>query len=465
MEATTLLIAIMAGVLVFFLSPVYGVIVYVAALAWYPQYLSVPVGTIDFTLRRIVILAIFAKLFLQTDLPRRFKFIWLDKLIIIYFAAQLLAGATTTQSLMAFIENRAGAVFDMVLPYFAVRMIVTSRKEYLTLLKSILIIAAPLAIVGFYQCLTGDNPMGFLRKYHAWKANSSYSPIARSGFFRADVTFSMSIMYGLFFAMFGPICAGIVRNVKKHKTLCWIGLGLMGVGVFSSMSSGPMLAGLLSVLFIAFYRWRKYWKPVVITIIILCGSVETMSNRHFYDVLGSFTLSPATAWYRSKLIDVALFKGGMSGHWLTGFGQDVDPGWSAKIDGRGHTDIVNHYLLILSRYGLVGLVPFLAMNTVVIKKLVDAYKSSILDSDRWLVWCLSAALFGLCGAFMSVSLFGQPTTVYYILIGFCGIMPIIIGKRLPNAVITNRTSLKCQINYFRAGSSHLLVRNSCNAHD
>jgi hypothetical protein len=426
MEGITLGIAIAASALVFFLPPIYSLVVYVAALAWYPSYLAVSLGTIDFTVRRIVILAIFAKLFLQTDLPGRFKFIWLDKFVIIYFGAQMLAGATTTQSLMAFLENRAGAAFDMVLPYFAVRMIIRNRQQYLALLKGILVVAAPLAIIGFYQCITGYNPVGFLKTFQTWGTTKGYRALSRYGFYRADVTFSVSIMYGLFFAMLGPVCAGILRTAKKHETLYWTGMGLMCVGIFSCMSSGPMLAGLLSVLFIALYRLRKYWKPIVIAIIIMCASVEIISNRHFYDVLGGFTLNPTTAWYRSKLIDVALFEGGMSDHWLTGFGYAVDPGWHAKIDGRDHTDMVNHYLLVLCGYGLVGFVPFLVMNTLVIKKLVDAYKSSTLDTDKWLVWCLSAGLFGLAGALTSVSLFGQPTTIYFMMTGFAGVIPAIV---------------------------------------
>lgn len=440
MESVTLFIGIVVSALVLLLSPVYGLVIYVAVLAFYPSYLVVPIGTIDFTVTRIVILAIFAKLFLRTSLPRRFKFIWLDKLVVIYFLCQILAGAFTSKSLTAFLENRAGAVFDMVLPYFAVRMIVTSRKEYLTLLKSVLIIAAPLAIVGFYQCLTGNNPVGFLKEYHAWRSSAVYRPILRHGFYRADVTFPMSIMYGLFFAMFGPICAGILHSAKKYKyeILCWVGVGLMVVGIFSSMSSGPMLAALLSILFIAVYRWRKYWKPIVIIIIVMCGSVEIISNRHFYDVLGGFTLNPGTAWYRSKLIDVALFEGGMSGHWITGYGLSVDPGWGPLIDGRDHTDAVNHYVLILAQYGLIGLVPFLVMCTMAVKRLVDAYKASTLDSDKWLVWCLSAGLFGLAGALVSVSLFGQPTTVYYMIIGFAGVMPGVVTQRKAQCLMSCR---------------------------
>ncbi|MHC4863437.1 MAG: hypothetical protein ACYTEX_05120 [Planctomycetota bacterium] len=424
MHALTLFLGGLASVAVFVLTPVYGLVLYIAVLAWYPSYLSVSVGTIDFTLRRIVIIAIFAGLFLRTSLPRQFKLIWLDKLVVIYFLCQILAGTVTAQSIPAFLENRAGAVFDMVLPYFAVRMIMRNRQQYLTLLKGILIIAAPLAIIGFYQCMTGNNPAGSLLKYHQWV--KGYRPLARGGFYRANVTFSVSIMYGLFFAMFGPVCAGVLRTTKKHKTLYWIALGLMGVGVFSSMSSGPVLAGLLAILFISLYRWRKHWKPVVITIIIMCGLVEIISNRHFYDVLGGFTFSPATAWYRSRLIDVVLFEGGMSGHWLMGWGLFTDAGWGYKIDGRP-SDMVNHYLLVLTRYGLIGLVPFLAMCTMAVKRLIDTYKASLFNSDKWLVWCLAAALFGLAGAFMSVSLFGQPTTIFYMMLGLCGAMPIIVS--------------------------------------
>jgi len=428
MQNVTLFFGVVVSAAVFFLTPVYGLILYIVALAWYPSYLSVPVGTIDFTVRRVVILAIFANLFLRTNLPKQFKFIWLDKLVVIYFLCQILAGSITAQSLPAFLVNRAGAVFDMVLPYFAVRMIIRNKQQYLTLLKGILIIAAPLAIIGFYQCLTGNNPVGFLMKYNAWLVSSKYTPLARVGFYRANVTFSVSIMFGLFFAMFGPVCAGILHNTKKYKTLCWIGLGLMGVGIFSSMSSGPVLAGILSVFFVAFYRWRKYWKPILIIIIIMCGSVEIISNRHFYDILGGFTFNPRTAWYRSKLIDVVLFEGGMSGHWLTGWGLFTDAGWGLRIDGR-RSDMVNHYLLVLTRFGLTGLVPFLAMCTMAVKRLIDAYRASVFDSDKWLVWCLSAALFGLAVAFMSVSLFGQPTTIFYMMLGLCGAMPMVINRQ------------------------------------
>jgi hypothetical protein len=416
MEVVTLLVSAVASIMVFFLSPVHGLIVYLAAFAYYPSYLSAPLGTIDFTVRRIVILVIFAKLFLQTDLPGRFRFVWLDKLVIMYFLAEIIAGATTAPSLEAFLENRGGAIFDMVLPYFAVRLIVINKDQYLILLKGILFLVAPLAIFGFYQCLTGRNPLDFI------PGQVSASPEKmRLGLYRATLTFSDSIMFGLYFAMLGLVCAGLWYSIRKNKWLYTILLSLTAMGVFSSMSSGPILATMLAILFIAFYRFRQYWKIVVAVVIFMCGTVEIISNRHFYDVLGRFTFDPGTAWYRSKLMEVAL-GGGMSGHWLTGYGL-ADPGWSAQIDNRDHTDIVNQYLLVLCRYGIIGLIPFIAIIVSALKLIIKSFQASMLDSNRWLIWCLAGTLFGLLVSLFTVSLFGTPTSIFYILLGLCGAMP------------------------------------------
>jgi hypothetical protein len=295
-------------------------------------------------------------------------------------------------------------------------------------------------MIGLYQCFTGDNPVGFMRQYSAWLPGFEYQPLARRGLYRANVTFYVSIMYGLFFAMFGPVCAGLLYTQTRHKTFYWIGLMLMGAGIFASMSSTPMLAGMLSVIFIIFYRWRRYYKPVIVMIIVMCLSVEIISNRHFYDVLGGFTLEPKTAWYRSKLIDVALFQGGMSGHWLVGFGNDVEPGWCARIDERQHTDIVNQYILVLSRYGLLGLIPFLAFNVEAVRRMIVAYKAGETRRDKWLVWCLAAALFGLYGAFMTVSLFDQAPNIYFMLLGFVGVMPTLVLTETERAIGSARRS-------------------------
>jgi len=434
MQAITLLIATSASALVFLLSPLYGLIVYVAALAYYPTYISAQVGTLDFTVRRIVIIALFLKLFLLTDLPGKLRLIWLDKLVLIFFAATLISGSFTAWSLRAFVENRAGAFLDTVVPYFVVRLILQNKQQYLTMLRGILIIAAPLAIAGFYQALTGNNPVGFLKQYATMPAPTD-EPWSRGIFFRTDLTFSHYIMYGLFFAMLGPVCAGILGYARKHKNLCRAGLGLMCLGVLISMSGGPILLALLAVFFMALYRWRRHWKTIAAAAVIMCVCVEIISNRHFYEVIDRYTFSVGSSWYRFRLIEVALFEGGMADHWLSGYGWGVEPGWGALIDGRPRTDGVNQYVIVLLVYGLIGLVPFLAMNIGVVRRLIDAYKASIRDSDQWLVWGLSAAFFGLLLGMNSFCLDGQPMTIYYMMIGLAAVGPIIVKKNEPGYAV------------------------------
>jgi hypothetical protein len=427
MAAVTLTTALATCALIFFLKPIHALVVYVAVLVWYPSYLSVPIGTVDLTVHRIVILFLFGKLYLETKLPSRFKFVWLDKLVIIYFVALLLAGATTTRSLASFLENRAGRLFDMMLPYFAVRFIITDRQKYLLFLKSILVIAVPLATVGLYQCLSGDNPAGFMMSYYAWEVYG-YVPIGRLGLTRANVVFAHPIMFGLFFSMLGPMCVGLFGQGKKHWLLYMIGIGFMCIGLFSCLSSGPALSVLCAIAFLAYYRFRKTWKAVTVMIIVMCALIEVTSNRHFFEVIDRFTLSSGSAWYRGRLIEVGLLEGGMNGHWIAGFGPDVDPGWGPIIDRRSFTDIVNHYIYVLCRAGLIGLIPFVIMNVAAVKRLVYSDKLAIHHSGKWLVWCLAAALFGLLIGFWTVSIYDIPLTLYYIMLACCGAMPAIVSR-------------------------------------
>lgn len=425
MQGLTLLIAVLASLIILCIKPIWSLAVYCVVLAWYPIYLSVQVGTINFTACRIVILAIYLNLVLKKRLSDQFRLVWPDKLIMIYFVCQFAAGAVNVP-LGELLENLAGAVFDTILPYFAIRLIINNRDQYLTLLRCILVIAAPLSLVGMHESLTGYNPVSFLQQYCPWGNGDINVPNPRSGFYRAVFCFPHAIAFGLFFAMFGPVCAGLLYSIKANKLPCIIGIGLMALGVWSSMSSGPYMAALFAIIFIAGYPFRKYSKAMFVAAILFCLLVEIISNRHFFEVVDRFTFNSATAWYRSKLIEVALFEGGMAGHWLTGFGFR-DPGWGPKIDGRAGVDIVNHYILVLSQYGLVGLMSFLSLIMSAAKKLNEAYITAV-ESDQWLIWCLAGGLFGTLVSMNSVSLFGQPRIVFFIMLAFCVVMPTITAK-------------------------------------
>ncbi len=419
MELITLLIAAVGCVLILCIRPVYALAVYSILSMWYPYCVgTIKIGTIDFSVGRIVIIALLVKIFLSTNLTKNFKVIWLDKLVVILFVAEILAGFTTTEP-MKLLEYRSGDFFDMALPYFAVRLIITTREQYISLLKAIACAAAGLSALAFYETLTGHNLLSLCR-------NLSVPQIRLNFFHRAQTTFRHPIYFGVFSAMIGTLCMGLIK-VKDNAVVYKMLVALVFLGAFSSMSSGGLLAMIIGLAFIAFYRFRHYWKLAIIGIILMCSIVEVVSNRHFYDVIDRFAFNSANSWYRTRLFEVAFFEGGMSNHWLTGYGM-VDPMWCDKIDMRKHTDMVNHYLLELSRYGLVGFIPFCAVIIAAIKKLFEDFWLVRNDGDTWLIWCVAGGLIGVLFAFNSVSLFGEPMIMLFMMFGLCVNLPSIVNK-------------------------------------
>jgi hypothetical protein len=436
-EGVTLGVAAVASLAVMMVRPVMGLIVFLVALAWYPQYLAVDLGGTHFTVSRIVILAVYLKVFTTPELVNRFRWCWLDRFVLAGIVLEAISGLAHAEDVPAFLNNRAGAAFDTVLPYFAARLVLTSKADYLTLVKSAVIVAAPLAVFGAYQSVTGHDPLGFLSRYSFVKPTEFDRALpARSGFWRAEATMGLSISFGLFFAILGAWAAGLWNFVRARRMLV-AGLGFMVIGLVSSMSSGPILAGLMAILFMAAYPLRRYWKTGVAMVVVAMVGVEILSNRHWYGVWGDFTFDASTAWYRTRLIEVAL-GGGMSGHWLMGFGYAVDPGWGPLIDGRGHTDVVNHFILLLVRFGLIGLAPFVASVVAAGLRLRRAFQSAQAPADRWLIWTVASCLFGVVSALFSVSLMAQPTQVFYMTLGFCGAAPVWMWNKARAAVVHER---------------------------
>ncbi len=423
MEPVTLLIAAIGSLAVFSVRPIMGIIFYVAVLAWYPSYLTLKVGTLDFSASRIVILALYASILFRTKLAQQFKWCWLDRLLIIALLGTVISGMMN-EPFWKIVENRSGTAFNTLLPYFAVRMIVTSREKFLTVLKGFLVIGTPLAIVGAYQSLTGHNPVGFLHQYGAWTPREAHRYF-RYGLYRAEVTFSVSILFGLFFAMIAPCCAGLWGHIKHLRLPIAAGIGLMLIGLVSSASSAAFLAGLVALLLLSMFPIRRYWPALLIVLVAGCIFVEVFSNRHFYSVPASFTFSSATAYYRIGLIEEA-FGGGMTGHWIEGYGligmQPDRLGWV-------HWDLTNQYIGILARFGLLGLLPFLV---VIVASLIRLRRAFVLASpnkaDQWMIWCLLASVAGILIAMNTVSLFDQSGNLFYILLGLSGAMPVILSS-------------------------------------
>jgi len=442
MEAATFTIACIGSLMAFFSNPVRSLCIYFVALVWYPQFLTVKLGPADFSVCRVIILAVLANVLFRTQLLRQFKWNLLDTFVIVAFLGQCLA-LTQNVPLRLVIERQGACFFGTALPYFSARLIIITKEHLLRMIKTLAIAYAPVALLGLYQSVTGDNPFAFTRAYHAWPPMKDLSD-TRYGLHRANLNFGVHIAFGLFFAALAPLCLALwnYRIWKKYKTV--VAAALMLLAVFSSMSSGPFFSTAVSAVVLACYPFRRYWRELLVFIIVSCVILEFYSNRHFYEIPTRAAFSEKNASYRIELVNEAL-GGGMTNHWLFGYGYvGIGPGSDNRNFHWQHKDLVNIYIERLAQTGLLGLIPFLFVNVLYYRRLYQAARVTVRRSDSWLLWCFLAALLGWNIAMMTVAPLDQVGILHFTLIAICCNLPFLVLQQDPAPISAEVTQFATQ---------------------
>jgi O-antigen ligase len=196
--------------------------------------------------------------------------------------------------------------------------------------------------------------------------------------------------------------------------------------VCTSLSNGPVLA-LAAAAFV--FVSRMDWRMAMALVCFAVAAVVTLSaysGEPYADVVTDFLLSPGSAQYRIALVREAL-GGGMNEHWWTGYGYvGHGPGNDNAHFHWYHTDLVNMYIEILVRTGLLGLIPFLLAIAGCYVRVVQALRLAPTTDAAWIAWCVLAALVGWNVAMMTVGTLDQILQLLYILIAIASNMPIIV---------------------------------------
>jgi len=427
MQGVTLLLIIIGSIIIVSVKPIHGLIVFIVGLTWYPQPLTVSIATIDISLSRALIFILLANIFFRTNLLSKLKWNALDTVVMLGVLGNLIALSRTVPPNI-FLEREGGGFFDIILPYFAIRLILNSKELLITFIKNIILVSIPIVLLGCYQSITGHDPLGFLRKYYSFGMSSPTALMMqkRMGFYRASGTFGSLGAYGLYFAGLIPLTLSLWYQQiwsKKKIIICFV---FMLLGALSSMSSAPLLCILTCFALIAFFPIRKSWPVFVFLFVIFLVFVEFYSNRHWYEVLTRLAFDSSTAYYRIGLFEEA-FGGGMTGHWLEGYGYvGVGAGTDNTNFNWFHKDFVNIYIAVLARFGLLGLIPFLMKNFLYYRYLYVAGKLIQSQKDLWLVWCIMATFGGWNVAMMTINAMGQVNVLLHICIGISSSLPAII---------------------------------------
>ena len=422
MDALTIVVAALAFGLILLTRPVTALVIYIASMILYPMCLTVPLGTVDFTVPRIVIMAVYAKVFTSGGDPLKgYRWCRVDTFVIVLPILETIAGfAAPSIDILQLVENRAGSAFDLILPYFAIRLIIRTREDILSFFKGAMVVAVLPAVLGAVQAATSTNLYAPLLEHSGFMAGWSDRVEMRHGFYRATGAVGNPISFGQFFSVILAWCMGAWFYLKKQRAVLTVGLAFLGMGMLSSMSSGPMLVIALSVPIVCLYPMRKNWMLFMAIAVAGCVAIEILSNRHWYEVVAGYgTLDPTTAQYRIDLIAEAWAKKGE--YWLFGYGPNA-----GVIGGTGfnwdHKDITNHYILIAVRYGILGLAPFVGATVATLKSLRKAFLRANTKGEQLLVWCMMAALLGTMGSMMSVALLDPVNTMFMMMLGLCASM-------------------------------------------
>lgn len=434
MESITLTIAIVLSLFIFYLRPLQAFCLLCVAMVWYPSFLTVDVGSINFTVTRILSIALMLKLFIFTRWFSFFRWNMMDTLILSMFLCQSIS-LNHNEPFLLVLENQSGYFVDVILAYFFARYILTNKEDMIYFFKILLLSSIPLAFIGLLDSITGFNPYNLLRDYSTWDLWHSVR-LMRHGFYRSSGSFAVHIVFGLYFSALFIISFTLWYD-KNWRTPKVILISIcMLLGALSSISSAPIFACFIGFGLLMLYPLRSYWPYAFLFMIISILFLEVISNRHFYEIPTRFAYSGSTAYYRLGLIEEA-FSGGMDDHWLFGFGfVGIGPG-NNNIDFQWqHKDFTNDYILKLVRFGLVGLIPYILLIIFYYYRLFIASRAA-LPHDQWIVWCIASVLIAWNIAMLTVGALEEMNVILYILIGLCANLPNMLGQETVKVLSSN----------------------------
>ena len=438
LEILTVTLMIVGSFLVWKCRPLTAICVYLAIFVLYPQHWSVKFGSMPtLFVGKVLIFPLMLNLIFKAKRLSGFTLNALDIAMVLLFLGQLTAGLAQGEGLWQVIAEQSHYIATETLSYFAVRLSITSRKDLLSLVKVLAFIAVPLACVAIYESLTGDYiyaKLGYLLSGQKGEM-LALRRMVRSGFHRAAVSFGVPIGLGLFFAA----CLPLVLCLRNDPSWRWwkivTVITLLFIGVLSTFSSGPLFSVAVSVIILAHYPLRKPFAlaiPSAITILVFWQvSASSLGVGAPTDFLHKLAFNPKTADYRVGLVEEA-FTGGMKDHWYFGYGvwggiEEKNP--NLEFNWK-HKDVVNIHIAQLVRFGLFGLVPYLAVSLLSFLKLGQAAHVKRYSSDGWIIWCVFAFFVGWQVAFLTVGSIRQIGCLLYMLIGLISNLPSIVRRKM-----------------------------------
>jgi len=351
----------------------------------------------------------------------RFGKNWPDRLLLIYliltFLLELRETSFTDTLRLGFYEFT-----DIFLPYYVASRGIKDFNQLKEVMIAFVLACFVVGVIGVFEFSQSWLLYNSLRDALGVSWESGVY-LARGDYLRAvaslgqPIVFGFAMMVGLGFYLF------ITQSIKK-RMIRRLGLALIIAGLFSSLSKGPWIGAIILV--VVFLATRpnvtKYFAILSIVALLALGMMQSIPGVEkiikLLPLIGNTDTENID--YRSELIDKSMILINKNPFFGAANIRST-PEMKEMIQGEGIVDIVNTYLEIALRYGLVGLSLFAGFFLLI---LLNIYKSMrrIADNKSEVYLCGRSLIASLIGILITISTVSSIILIPYIYWSVAGLM-------------------------------------------
>jgi len=364
----------------------------------------------DFTMIRLLLLAYVVRFLLRGEWS---AFTWnrLDTAVVLWAVAGT-AIMTLHYATVDVLVNRLGWSYDIILGYFAGRVLLRGWSDVLGVARMAAIISIPVAAVFLYEWVTQYN------LFHVFGGVSEFTRV-REGRVRAQGPFAHAIIAGTFWAAMLPLIWMLLAGEGRSRTLALTGSASAFLIISATASSTPLLSAMAAffgaALFVLRHRRTQIWVGLIVVLFVLHFFVMQAPVWHLIsrvDFVGG-----STGWWRYIILDT--FINHWSDWYLTGYATPTDWAWQMR-------DITNEFIVQGLRGGMLTLTIFLFVLALAFGN-VGRRLSEIADQRslgdptlEWRFWLVGVMVFVHLVTFTGLSYFGQMNILWYLQLAMAG---------------------------------------------
>lgn len=311
------------------------------------------IGTLVITPIRLMLLFYVPILTVQLFTGRFGKVLPVDVFFYLYMVWAMIAIGVNNPNRV--VESIGSTTVEFLGGYLIARAYIRTPESFESLIRALMAITILLLPFTIPELLNGKAVIpNLIDTIPGLQSVTDVANPKRMGLERVQNVFAHPIHYGLYSSI--PFVC-VLHGMKDRKSRAWrlAGAAAIGFAVFTSLSSGALLALLLQAALLAWalvfnklsHKWLLLFGLFVLAYIL----VDILSNRTPVRVFMTYaTFSSQTAYYRSVINEWGWFNVGQNPIFGLGLREWIRPDYMA----RGSVD--NFWLVSAMRYGIPGLV-------------------------------------------------------------------------------------------------------------